>query len=96
MLHQVARKLAEATWHMCQTGVAFAPGRSHQASGCSTALYMNWTTQCSHQTKSSLDEAIERRALTSLHHTNAEASKNGLDTKPSFIDSLLEKLRDFD
>ena len=30
---EVARKLAEAIWHMCQTGAVFAPGRSHQASG---------------------------------------------------------------
>jgi transposase len=30
---EVARKLAEAVWHMCQTGSAFAPGRSLGCSG---------------------------------------------------------------
>ena len=30
---EVARKLAEAIWHMCETGSAFAPGRSRNGSG---------------------------------------------------------------
>lgn len=34
---EVARKLAEAIWHMCQTGAAFAPGRSHPGFGRVTA-----------------------------------------------------------
>lgn len=30
---EVARKLVEATWHMCQTGATFAPGRSPRVPG---------------------------------------------------------------
>ena len=34
---EIARKLAEAIWHMCQTGTAFAPARSRDVSGRVTA-----------------------------------------------------------
>ncbi len=35
---EVARKLAEAIWHMLQTGSQFSPARSHEVFGRSTAL----------------------------------------------------------